>query len=107
MTESKQSEHFTAELFIPFRTEREATIVRRSLLVDLKHEGSRMSSRITKSIDNQQNELIIKYETDSLKSLRVNINSILDFVLLLIDTIENFDEPIEEQDGGDDDGGRR
>ena len=92
MTEIKEPVVYKTTLCIPFRTEREANIVKSSLLVDLKHEGNRMSSKISKSVDNCKNELIIKYESESLKSLRVNINSILDFVILLIDVIENFDQ---------------
>ena len=103
MTESKEAVPFFTTISIPFESERQANIVARSLLVDLKHEGARMSSGITKEISNANNELVIKFTTNSAKSLRVNVNSILDLVALLIDTIDNFDlnctEPVPEHNG--------
>jgi len=93
MSTSAKTDSFVTSITIPFGTERQATIVAKSLLVDLKHEGSRMSSGIVKEISHSDNELVIKFTTSSAKSLRVNVNSILDLVLLLIDTINNFDLP--------------
>ena len=89
----KSLNHFLATISIPFENQRHANIVAKSLLVDLQHESVRMSSGIRKEILNENNELIIKFSTNSPKSLRVNVNSILDAVILLIDTIDNFDLP--------------
>lgn len=93
MTEPKEPVSFVTEISIPFESERQANIVAQSLLVDLQHEGARMSSGISKEISNTKNELLIKFTTKSTKSLRVNVNSILDLVTLLIDTVDNFDLP--------------
>lgn len=88
---SKSPDTFSINISIPFESAREANIVSRSLLVDLKNEPSRMSALVTKEVINVDKELIINITTNTLKSLRVNVNSILDFILLLIDTINKFD----------------
>ena len=89
--ESEKPAPLLATISIPFESERQANIVAKSLLVDLQHEGARMSSGISKDISHSNNELVIKFTTASAKSLRVNVNSILDLVTLLIDTVDNFD----------------
>ena len=91
MTDIEKPAPFVTKISIPFESERHANIIAKSLLVDLKHEGTRMSSGITKEISNSKNELIIHFTTTSAKLLRVNVNSILDLVSLLIDAIGNFD----------------
>ena len=94
MTESEKLVPFLTTISIPFESERHASIVAKSLLVDLQHEGGRMSQGITKEISHSSNELIIKFTTKSAKSLRVNVNSILELVTLLINTVDNFDIPV-------------
>lgn len=87
-----QADQFlTTDISIPFESDRHADIIARSLLVDYLHEGKRMSSGITKEISSSKNELNIRFTTASVKSLRVNVNSILDLVSVLIDTVESFD----------------
>ena len=81
----------TTDISIPFESDRHADIIARSLLVDYRHEGKRMSAGITKEISASRNELLIRFTTASVKSLRVNVNSILDLVAVLIDTVANFD----------------
>lgn len=85
------SQIFDADIQVPFQTEREASIVAKSLQIDLKYETNRMKEGITKNVEHDQNKLNIKFETGSLKTLRQSINSMLESVSLLIDTIDNFD----------------
>ena len=91
MSDSKEQKSYAVSISIPFPTEREVNIVQKTLLVDLKHETARMSSSIKKEVTVSKNELMIKFESASLKQIRVNANSILEFVILLIDIISNFD----------------
>ncbi|XP_075681202.1 threonyl-carbamoyl synthesis 6 [Dermatophagoides pteronyssinus] len=91
-SEKEKKTEFTATIVIPFETEQQAQIVSKSLNVDLKHEPSRLSSSmIAKEICDNQNELQIKIVTTTLRHLRLQVNSVLEFTILLIDTIDRFD----------------
>lgn len=98
MTDPKESKDSSAEKFchkteieIPFENERYARIVCNCLMVDFKHEPPRIAVSIKKNIDQIDGKLSVKLETSSLKSLRVNVNSILEHIVLLIETIDHFD----------------
>ena len=82
---------YSSEIDIPFESERHASIVAESLLVDWRHESANFAGGTIKNIQTNGLHMLISFQSDSAKHLRVNINSILDFVHLLIETIDNFD----------------
>ena|SRR6218665_1374970 len=89
--ESVAVKPFTSEIEIPFESERHAKIVADSLLVDWRHESANFAGGTLKNIHTKGTHMVINFQSDSAKHLRVNINSILEFVHLLIETIDNFD----------------
>lgn len=90
-SECKEKFPFSANISIPFECERHAAVISKSLLIEFNNEGSRLSSGISKFVNHSQNELLLTFTTKSLKLLRVNVNYALELVILLINTIDNFD----------------
>ena len=82
---------FSSEIDIPFESERHANIIAESLLVDWRHESANFAGGTLKNIKTEGTHMLISFQSDNAKHLRVNINSILEFVLLLIDTVDIFD----------------
>lgn len=84
-------EALESSISIPFESARHARIIADSLCVDLDNEGGRLAAGIAKTIEHDKNHLILRFKTANTKNLRVNINSYLEHVLMLIAAIERFD----------------
>lgn len=95
-------EALESSISIPFASARHARIIADTLCVDVANEGGRLSAGIAKTIEHNDNELILRFKTANTKNLRVNINSYLENVLLLIAAIDQFDvveQPAEAEKG--------
>ncbi|KAJ3395863.1 hypothetical protein HDU92_004709 [Lobulomyces angularis] len=78
---------YTLTLKIPFPTERLAVIANKVLAVDkeLKPNESKRNQKV------EDNNLIVIFEAISIRVLRVTSQSFLDFVILILGTIDEFD----------------
>ncbi|XP_074659696.1 EKC/KEOPS complex subunit LAGE3-like [Tubulanus polymorphus] len=82
--------NLSAELRIPFLTEREADIAFGSLSVD--KEPKRGGCRKTLTVD--RNFLIINFTAAEARMLRVGVNSFLDLLTLVMQTMQQFGPPV-------------
>ncbi|ESO99803.1 hypothetical protein LOTGIDRAFT_205233 [Lottia gigantea] len=74
------------DLNVPFSSKREAEIAYGTLSVD--KEPKRGGVKRVVSVDDRF--LKVHFEAEEVRSLRVSINSFMDYLLLVIQTIEKF-----------------
>ncbi|KAJ1643925.1 hypothetical protein LPJ64_004357 [Coemansia asiatica] len=73
-------------LTIPFATADLATIALSSLAVDREiSEG-----KVRRTLTAQENKLIVTFDADTLRMLRVSINGFMDSLILVAKTLESF-----------------
>lgn len=75
----------TALIEVPFETKRLAEIAYNSLSVDKGPRGE------IKQLSVEENKLIARFRAADSRSLRISVNSFLDFTNLVTKTIERFD----------------
>ena len=75
----------TALIEIPFKTSRLAEIAFNSLSVDKGPKGE------IKELTFEDNKLIARFKAEDSRSLRLSLNSFLDFTSLVSKTIDRFD----------------
>lgn len=75
----------TALIEVPFATKRLAEIAYNSLSVDKGPRGE------VKELSVEENKLVAKFKAADSRSLRISVNSFLDFTNLVTKTIERFD----------------
>lgn len=75
------------ELTVPFPTERHAKIAYNTLRIDKEPKRGGCS----KELSVEEHRLLVHFKAKDAKSLRVAVNSFLDFLALVTETIEKFD----------------
>ncbi|TPX33754.1 hypothetical protein SmJEL517_g03458 [Synchytrium microbalum] len=86
---SNASLPYKAELHIPFPTSRQAHIARTVLQVDKDPRPSESNKELA-VLDG--NVLHVIYRANSLKLARAAVNGFMDHVILVIQTLESFDD---------------
>ncbi|XP_008322957.1 L antigen family member 3-like [Cynoglossus semilaevis] len=77
-------------LEVPFPTSREAEIALRSLSPDREPR----KGGITKELVLSENILSVRWSADEARILRVSVNSFLDHLSLVVETMEMFGPPV-------------
>ncbi|KAJ1826807.1 hypothetical protein LPJ56_001993, partial [Coemansia sp. RSA 2599] len=73
-------------LTIPFATADLATVALNSLAVDREiSEG-----KVKRTLTTEDNKLIVTFDADTLRMLRVSINGFMDSLILVTKTLESF-----------------
>ncbi|XP_028274174.1 L antigen family member 3-like isoform X1 [Parambassis ranga] len=78
-------------LDVPFPSSREATIALRSLSPDKEPR----KGGITKQLTVTDNLLSVRWSADEARILRVSVNSFLDHLTLVIETMDMFGPPVD------------
>ena len=79
----------TADLRIPFPSTREAEIAYNSLRIDKEPKRS----QISRSMQVEGNVLAVRWTAKESRNLRVSVNSFMDHLGLVIDTLDRFGPP--------------
>ncbi|KAJ1817784.1 hypothetical protein LPJ75_001625 [Coemansia sp. RSA 2598] len=83
--DAAQLAHSTT-LTIPFATADLATVALNSLAVDREiSEG-----KVKRTLTTEDNKLIVTFDADTLRMLRVSINGFMDSLILVTKTLESF-----------------
>ncbi|XP_038589653.1 L antigen family member 3-like [Micropterus salmoides] len=79
-------------LDVPFPSSREAVIALRSLSPDREPRKGGISKQLTLS----GSTLSVRWSADEARILRVSVNSFLDHLLLVMETMEMFGPPVSQ-----------
>ncbi|KAK7895302.1 hypothetical protein WMY93_020627 [Mugilogobius chulae] len=79
-------------LDVPFPSSREAMIALRSLSPDKEPRRG----GITKDLSVQDNTLSVRWSADEARILRVSVNSFMDHLSLVLETMEMFSLPVSQ-----------
>ncbi|KAJ0012822.1 hypothetical protein NQD34_017156 [Periophthalmus magnuspinnatus] len=79
-------------LDVPFPSSREALIALRSLSPDKEPRKGGISKEITV----KDNTLSVRWSADEARILRVSVNSFMDHLLLVLETMEMFSLPVSQ-----------
>ena len=75
-----------AKISIPFCSSRQATVAYNSLRVEVEPARSKVKRSLSVDGDN----LVVSFTAEDARALRVSVNSFLEHVVLIADTIEQF-----------------
>ncbi|KAL1917496.1 uncharacterized protein VTP21DRAFT_3889 [Calcarisporiella thermophila] len=75
-------------LRVPFPTGREATIAKQALEVDRELRAD----QVKRTIHVDGSKLVVSFDCDTVKNLRVSVNSFLEFLKLVAQTMDEFAE---------------
>ncbi|KAJ1918835.1 hypothetical protein H4219_002374 [Mycoemilia scoparia] len=79
---------YTSDICLPFNSEKLASIAKNSIDADPEINPDRVHRYL--SVEN--GDLIVNFECDSLKTLRVSINAFMDMVILVTQTMIHLDD---------------
>lgn len=79
----------STRLVVPFASQEEATVAFNSLRVDREP----LRGNVLKTFAVQGTALIVEFEGEQAKHLRVSVNTLIDLLVLVVRTIDRFQVP--------------